>query len=924
MRYIIGIDLGTTNSAVAFIDTKQPYSSIQFFSIPQFTSLGRIDYKPTLPSFCYLVGQNEWPKGVLSLPWKEEEVSFVGYFAKNHGSKVPSRLIQSAKSWLSHVGANRKDKILPVEAQDLSIRMSPVEASSTYLIHLRDAWNAIKAKGDVEAEFEDQEIILTVPASFDEVARSLTVEAARQAGLNHLILLEEPQAAFYSWISLHEKEWQTKFQPGEVILVCDVGGGTTDFSLIDVGDHEGKLRFQRMAVGNHLLLGGDNMDAALAYFLESKLKEEGLPPLENHQWLQLLAEARQAKEALLHPEASDDAIYTVVLQGSGSSVVGGSTSFSVEKKDVEQFLLNGFFGVYPKDEALKLKPTRGIRTMGLPYEDEPSITKQLAHFLNQSGHFKEPSRIDYLLFNGGAFKPNSFKEAIRESLKQWYEGRGPQILETSSLDLAVARGAAYYGKARKGEGVSIRGGTPRTYYIEVEVKDEAGGNVPKALTIVPRGSEEGMSFYSSHFFSLRANQPVVFHILTSHVRLHDGVNDLIAIDPSEMHLLPPIQTILRFGKTKSEDSSPIPVRLGVKLTPLGTLEIWLESKDTQHRWNLEFQLRSVSGQDVNTQQILKQQDETFTKEYFDDVKLLMDRFFLHAVGSVKSNRLMESLEEILGMSRRDWPPTVLRALADHLFKISDKRKLTAEHELRWWNLMGFLLRPGYGYPLDDHRVKELWKIVLAELKNPKSLELESQMAICLRRISGGLNKGQQSQVGSQFLNQVMSKRSGKIEIKHRSEEYPYSERIRVLAAFERLDLQIKIQLGEALIERIISDKGEHYDFWALGRIGARHLVYGSAGQVIPKNICTKWVEALLLKMDDKKADVAFALKQLCRKTDHRELNLSEDLVGRVREQLSDENFGNEVDGKDELSSSELEMVLGDRLPPGLVLETNKL
>ena len=463
MRYIIGIDLGTTNCALAFVDLEQPSLPLQLFAVPQLTSSGKVDALPTLPSFCYLVSQGEWPPSALKLPWKEETATFVGQFAKIQGSRVPTRLVQSAKSWLCHVAANRRDKILPIETGDLSQRLSPVEASAKYLIHLRDAWNAAMAKGNPSLELEEQEVILTVPASFDEVARTLTVEAARQAGFLHVTLVEEPQAAFYSWISQHEHEWKNRFKVGDNVLVCDVGGGTTDFSLIEIQELGGELSFQRMAVGDHLLLGGDNIDAALAHYLEQKMKKEGVPPLESSQWLQLQAEARTAKEFLLSPEAKQDEVYPVVLQGTGSAVVKGSVAVEVTREEIESLLLNGFFGLYPLQEALKLRRSRGFRTMGLPYEDEPSITKHLAHFLEQARYLELGKGIDYILFNGGTLKPEIFKQALEQALMSWFPQTALQRLSSASLDLAVARGAAYYGKARRGFGIAIGGGLPRTY-----------------------------------------------------------------------------------------------------------------------------------------------------------------------------------------------------------------------------------------------------------------------------------------------------------------------------------------------------------------------------------------------------------------------------------------------------------------------------
>ncbi len=923
MRYIVGIDLGTTNSALAFIDTEQPILSLQLFAIPQLTASGKVDALPTLPSFCYLIAAGEWPPGALKLPWKEETVTFVGQFAKTQGARVPTRLVQSAKSWLCNVAANRRDKILPVEAADFSQRLSPVEASTKYLAHMRDAWNATLAKGNPALELEEQEVILTVPASFDEVARSLTVEAARQAGFLHITLLEEPQAAFYSWISQHERDWQTHFKAGESILVCDVGGGTTDFSLIDIQEQNGQLTFQRMAVGDHLLLGGDNIDVTLAHYLEKKLRDEGHATLESTQWLQLQAEARAAKEYLLQPGAKDHEAYSIVIQGAGSSVVKGGLTVSIQRKEVEELLLKGFFGFYSLDEALQLQRSRGFRTMGLPYEDEPSITKHMAHFLKQAHYFESGKRIDYLLFNGGTLKPEIFQQAIEKALTHWFS-HAPVRLTTLSLDLAVARGAAYYGKARRGLGVTIGGGLPRTYYLKVDVKESNGQFTSKALTLLPRGTQEGHVFQPEQIFLLRPNTPVAFHLLTSHVRLQDQQGTLIEIDPTEIQELPPIQTILRFGRkqTQTEADSTLPVRLGIRLTAIGTIEMWLESQTSEHKWSLEFQLRSATGQDAPLQQSTAAvQDEMFEKGYLDEAKRTIECLF-QADSSLKPNQIMERLEKQIGSSRREWGPSLLRELWDPLLKITAQRKLSMEHEARWWNLAGFFLRPGYGYPLDDFRLKELWKIILADLKSLKNPESLIQLWICFRRIAGGLSKGQQVQIASELVPLVLDKKTNKIDIKRKSDLYIYSEKIRALAALERLDIPLKIRLGEALVDRLLKQEVSGYDYWSLGRIGARHLLYGSAGQVIPKETCAKWIEQLLKHQPtpENREPMLFMLGQLARKTDHRELNLSEELIQKILKIYPEEHLKRWVLEERPLTAQEQEQVFGEQLPAGLVLE----
>lgn len=924
MRYIIGIDLGTTNSALAFIDTEQPSLPLQLFAIPQLTAAGKVDALHTLPSFCYLSASGEWPPGSLKLPWKNETETFVGQFAKIQGARVPTKLIQSAKSWLCNVASNRRDRILPIEAANVSQRLSPVEASSKYLEHLRDAWNAAMAKGNPALELEEQEVILTVPASFDEIARTLTVEAARKAGFLHITLVEEPQAAFYSWISQHEQDWEKKFKPHDTILVCDVGGGTTDFSLIEIQQQGEKLAFQRMAVGDHLLLGGDNIDAALAHYLEKKLEESGNPPLESDQWLQLQAESRAAKEFLLQPNVRADETYSVVLHGKGSSVVKGSISITICRQEIENLLLNGFFGFYPLQEALQLQPSRGVRSMGLPYEDEPSITKHLAYFLKQAHYLEKNKGIDYILFNGGTLKPEIFQQAIEQSLTAWFPQTSLKKLSSSSLDLAVSRGAAYYGKARRGLGVAIGGGIPRNYYLKIDVKEPSGKLSSKALTLLSRGSQEGKIFQPNQSFSLRPNTPVAFHLLTSHVRLNDHEGDLIDIDPAEMQALPPIQTLLRFGRKQidSETEMTLPVRLSIKLTAIGTVELWLESQKSEHQWQLEFQLRSATGQDtpyIEQGKITK--NETFEAGYLDEAKESITALFQPG-SSLKPGQIMEKLESQVGESRREWGSTLLRELWTSLLKVAPYRKISSEHEARWWNLGGFFLRPGFGFPLDDFRLKELWKIMLAELKTSKGPECLIQMCICSRRIAGGLNKGQQMQLASELIGTVLDKKTGKIDIKRKSDLYLYSEKIRALASLERLDLNFKIRLGEALVDRFIKQTPTKDDYWALGRIGARHLMYGSAGQVIPKEVVGKWIEALLHfeTIGDDKEALVFLFKQLARKTDHRELNLSDQITQKIINKYPETDLKEWLLKEKTLSPLEQEQIFGDQLPTGLLLE----
>lgn len=911
-RFIVGIDLGTTNSAVAYVDTdlsKNPHLTVQLFRIPQLNEAGVIEALPMLPSFYYMAGAGEFPKGSLLLPWKKEEPDYaVGVFAREQGSKVPTHLIHSAKSWLSNAAANRRDKLLPFEASENERKMSPVEASASFLSHLRDAWNAVIAKNDPSLCLEEQEVILTVPASFDEVARSLTVEAARLAGLQHLTLLEEPQAAFYHWLMEHENE-KSWLKEGDTIVVCDIGGGTTDFSLLRAIQGKEGIGFQRTAVGKHLLLGGDNMDMAICNLLEASLATE---ELEMGQWLFLRHQARMAKERLLSQAVG--AHYTFWIPGKGSQIVGGGKAADITFEQVESLLVEGFFGLYDREEALQLQKGSGVRVMGLPYETEPSITKHLAFFLDKSGQKEKPAA---LLFNGGALKPLLFQKRLIASLDKWFPGQESiRLLTASQLDLAVAKGAAYFGKARRGFGVRVGGGTARSYYLSVDVKSPSGEIQKQAMTLVRRGAEEGLHYTPDHLFSLLPNRPVSFQLFHSHTRLGDVPGSLIPVEDEGLSPLASVQTVLRYGKQKE---ITVPVKLEVSLTEIGTLELWLVSTTSDHRWKLEFQLRGQDQSDALQNQRLS--DETFEMQDLVSAKKTIEEAF--SIGQKENLKQLNAvLERLVGQPRGKWPPSVLRAFFDVLIKQAPKRTFSAEYEARFWNLAGYFLRPGVGYPLDDFRMKEIWKLVLADLGKPKTEEVEIQQAICFRRLSAGLGKGQQLQIFNLLFPLVYDKKRQLLLTKGKKGGYAYSERVRALASLELADIPLKEKLAEALIQRLEKGAAEACDYWALGRIGARHLLYGSAAAAIPPSICAQWIKRLLKTPAADATHVPFLLTMLARKTDCREINLSADILQEVKVYL-DRHAASDLEtlllSERALSSQEQEQFFGDSIPSGLIL-----
>jgi molecular chaperone DnaK (HSP70) len=600
-RYVVGIDLGTTNCALAYADTKEsnPDESapIRSVALSQVVGLNEVGDRPVLPSFLYLPGEKEFPPGSLDLPWKKKADRVVGLFARDQGAKVPGRLVGSAKSWLSHPGVDRKSPILPWNASADVVRVSPVEASAAYLAHLRDAWNHQLAGKVTEDRLEHQEVFLTVPASFDAVARELTVEAARLAGLEKVTLLEEPQAAFYAWLAAQGERWRKRVKVGDTLLVCDVGGGTTDFTLIGVTEQAGDLNLTRLAVGEHILLGGDNMDLALAHAVATGLPG-GIEGLDAVQRVALSYACRNAKETLFATLSKGAAPVTVL--GRGSRVVGGSVKTELTRDMLNQVLLEGFFPLCEPTANPERGRRVGFTEIGLPYAADPATTRHLARFLGRQagslhtgGQFVKPSAV---LFNGGVFKAEALRSRVVEVLSAW-SGVPVPMLEVADLDVAVAFGAAYYGLVRRGRGIRIRGGVPRAYYVGIETAAPAVPGVTppiKALCIVPMGMEEGTETdVPGPEFGLVVGEPAEFRFLSSTTRREDVPGTILERwSGEELQELAPLETAL--GTGDAHDGETVPVRLHSHVTEVGTLDLWCQATRDKERWKLEYNLREPS------------------------------------------------------------------------------------------------------------------------------------------------------------------------------------------------------------------------------------------------------------------------------------------------------------------------------------------
>jgi hypothetical protein len=607
-RYSIGIDLGTTNSAVSYFnlgEAKARGTRQTMLAIPQVTAVGTVEERLLLPSFLYLPNAGEFPAGSLALPWDKKRTDAVlGEFARAHGSKVPLRLVASAKSWLCHAGVDRLSAILPWQAPDDVRRVSPLEASARYLTHVREAWDH-QFKDD---PFSEQEVVLTVPASFDAAARDLTLKAAQQAGLPQITLIEEPQAAFYAWLEHMGESFRKHIKPGNVVLVVDVGGGTSDFSLIAVTAKDGDVALTRVAVGDHILLGGDNMDLALAHTVNQRLNADG-KKLDAWQFNALTFACRQAKEQMFADTKLKKT--PLVIPGRGSSLIGGSIRADLSRDELASVLTNGFF---PKTAVTDLPGAArrtGLAQMALPYAQDAGITRHLAAFLTRQARalatahdapvkvegqaFVHPTAV---LFNGGVFKATALKDRVLEVLNDWLAADGGQPvteLEGAELDLAVARGAAYYGWVRHGHGLRIRGGTARAYYVGVETAMPAVPGVEppvKALCVAPFGMEEGtQADVPPQEFGLVVGEPTRFRFFSSSFRRDDRVGAMLedVIGNDELEEIAPIETTL--PAHEGNEGKLVPVNLQAAVTEIGTLELRCLEKGGPGQWKLELNVR---------------------------------------------------------------------------------------------------------------------------------------------------------------------------------------------------------------------------------------------------------------------------------------------------------------------------------------------
>lgn len=925
-RFLIGIDLGTTNTVVAYTDLSQDLGQAQpkIFEIEQLVAPGEVAKKPLLPSFRYHPAQGELAPQDMLLPWSASRLTgelpqvVIGEWARELGSKVDGRLVSSAKSWLSHSQVDRGAAILPWATAEGIDKVSPVLASASYLNHVKQAWNHEHPNDPLET----QELVVTVPASFDEAARSLTVAAANLAGLNNIMLLEEPQAVCYDWYRQNQHRANELLENVKLLLVCDVGGGTTDLSLIRVGMHNDELALTRIGVGDHLMLGGDNVDLALAHIAEQRIVQGG-KPLNAASLSQLIQQTRKAKELLLSDHAPNSAKVTVL--GSGARLIGGAKSCELRRDEVREIALDGFFPCSEFSESPN-KRRSAIVEFGLPYATDPAVSKHIAAFLSRHdvacrealllADDKAQSAVpDAVLFNGGVFNSPTLSERALAVLEQWRQ-QPVTVLDNSHPDLAVAYGAVAYGLARRGAQLKIGGGSARSYFL---LLDDSGED-QRGVCLMPKGTEEGQDVHlTGRRFSLRLGQPVRFHLVSSSNDTESIAGELYDIDSEQMVILPPLVAVL---EAEQGAKNEVEVELVVSLTEVGTLKIeCVALSDAQQRWDVEFQLRKElrEQQGVETEVAAPQ-----LPARFDEAKQKIQNVYGQGKKEFDPKavkQLRNDLEKLLG-KRDSWGVPLLRVLFDVLIAEQKKRRRSSTHERLWFNLSGYALRPGFGYPLDEWRIQQIWPLYQQGLQFTKETQSWSDWWTCWRRAAGGLKQAQQQQIFEDIAPYIDPAKARKLK-SAADKNKSYEDMVRLVAALENLPISTKIQIAEWLLKRLEKASETPTSWWALGRVAARVPFHGSAHNVLPKETVHSWLPKLLKADWKKNQNQAFAAVMLARMSGDRTRDLDEmdrnAIIDKLNAMKAPPIWIEMVSEVKQLDEAETKRIFGEALPSGLKL-----
>ncbi len=939
--YAVGIDLGTSHTVLAFAPLDGSAQDIRLLPLPQRVSPAEVQADALLPSARYQAAPGELGEAWRT-PWPPRGASdaapaVIGRWARTLGAATPQRLVASAKSWLSHAGVDRTAPILPWGAGEDVAKISPLEASASTLAHVRAAWDAAHP----EAPLADQAVVLTVPASFDEGARALTLQAAELAGLPPVQLLEEPKAAFHDWLVLQGTQLAARLEGSRLVLVADVGGGTTDLTLIRVepGPAGSLPRLTRSAVGEHLMLGGDNMDLALAHRLEPHFAGGEGQRLAPARFAELVQRCRAAKEQLLARDAP--ASTAITLLGSGSKLLAQTRSVQLSQADVRQWVVEGFLPLAQLEDT----PARrqgALRGLGLPYPQDAAISRHLAQFLAR--HADEGVLPDTVLLNGGVFHAYALAERLQQLLGSW-RGEPVRVLHNPHPDWAVARGAAAHAldhyhahrpaalagpapAASRQAVPRIGGGSARSYWLVLPGKGEA--RAPQGLCLLPRGTEEGTRLVlTGRRFALRLGQPVRF-ALVARSQGQAQAGQIAPLEGEGWVELPPVSAVLPAPEGRA--TARVEVQLQTTMTEVGTLEVrCVAVDDAQQSWRLPFAVRGAAhgappesksiAASADTTSARGQKDHEMATARLPEAQALLERIFgtqAHDVAPRDVRQLRQAMQRLLG-PREDWALPLLRALADALLARARRRRRSPEHERAWLNLAGWCLRPGVGAELDGWRIGQLWQLYPQGLAHPQEAANWTEWWVLWRRVAAGLDEAQQLQV----LEEVAGCMQKTVERNARARWGSYDDMLRLFAAMEAVPWQYRQEMGQWMLQRLQRPDEPQQTWWAIGRLAARTALAANAHRVMPPAPAQEFLDAALAQDWRKNEHAMFAAVQIARRTGERTLDVDDAVRSRVLDQLAANGaparWLGQVREVVQLEAEDRQRSLGDSLPPGLVL-----
>ncbi len=913
-HYLVGIDLGTTHCVVAYCEkAAMGEQAIQLFPIPQLIAPGQVASRLSLPSFRYHPASERHSAQDLALPWEHQPIEgdipqiVIGEWAREIGTQEVERSVNSAKSWLSYDKVDREQPILPWIANNELPKVSPVVASASYLNHIKLAWNHAHPINKLEF----QHIAITIPASFDEAARNFTLQAAKLAGLSNIKLVEEPQAACYDWYQKHQQQAEHVLDGHSHLLVVDVGGGTTDLSLLSTHTASGEFQLQRTGVGEHLMLGGDNIDLAIAHYAEHSINKDSINKgkLNASNLTKLVQQARHCKETLLQDDAPQQAKLT--LLGGGSRLIGGAKSIDMPKQMVHQIALEGFMP-FSNFEELPTTKRGAVVEFGLPYASDPAISKHIAQFLaNHQSQLKGevPSAV---LLNGGLFNSPLMVNRITDLLSMWH-GKPITLLNNLNPNHAVALGAVSFLKAQLGALKVIKSAAARSYFLHLPSKKGPG----RALCLLKKGVDVGSEIHiSGRHFHLTLNKPAKFHVLTTTQDIQISGNPLehgqiIDVVNQPLLPLPPLVTTL-----KQHQEAQVKVTLASQLTDVGTVKIDALSQDNHTRWTLEFDTRNLAEKQTQHPH-LKEAQELIQAAYSAKAK--------RTTPSTQAKGLIRRVEKQLG-AKEQWDLATSRALFDTLLLGRKRRRRSQEHEASWLRLAGFCLRPGFGDKSDEWRCDQIWGLLSQSIQF-ESVQGWNDWWTMWRRIAGGLNQAQQEALLTQVVSYIHPGAFRSKQDKEKAHQHGYEAMVKLAASLEKLEVEDKHLLGNWFLNRALNA----HDFsathwWAVARIGSRLSLQQSQHQLLPREVIEPWIETALQSESNNDKNLTFCLAMLSRRVDDRLLSIRDDLrtivVNRLNQDKVPTTWLRLVSESSAMDSQLQKQVLGDSLPSGLQLIEN--